>query len=84
MSTYTDYTTKAGDRWDMIAYKAYGTVETITLEDGGEVNAMSHIINANPDVPIDSVLQEGLLLKIPVIVNANVKTEAELVPPWKR
>jgi phage tail protein X len=82
--TYTDYTTKAGDRWDMIAYKAYGTVNNITLEDGNEVNAMSHIINNNPDVAIESVLTEGLLLKIPVIANSNIKTEAELLPPWKR
>jgi len=79
-----EYITKPGDRWDLIAYRAYGTVDKIGLPDGTEVNAISYIIENNPGLTLDSVLQEGLLLEIPIIPNAAVKTASELLPPWKR
>ncbi len=84
MSKTTEYITKPGDRWDLIAYKAYGTTDSITLGDGTQVNAMSYIIRFNPGLPITDTLQEGLLLRIPVIENASIKTTADLLPPWKR
>lgn len=82
--TSAEYITKPGDRWDLIAYKAYGTIGDITLPDGSMVNAISYVINNNPGIIQDSVLTEGLLLQIPIIPTASVKTDAELLPPWKR
>lgn len=80
----TEYITKPGDRWDLIAFKAYGTIEDILLDDGTEVNAISHILSANPDIIRDSVIAEGILLQIPTIPTATVKTNTDLLPPWKR
>jgi phage tail protein X len=82
--TTTEYITKPGDRWDLIAYKAYGTVDDITLDDGSTVNAMSYIAQANPDISLDSVLTEGLLMQIPIVANSSVETDVSLLPPWKQ
>ncbi|SHN45944.1 tail protein X [Chitinophaga sp. CF418] len=79
-----EYITLPGDRWDLIAYKSYGTVGQIALEDGQMVNAMSYIVQANPGLKLDSILSEGLLLQVPVIPSAAVKTDPQLLPPWKR
>jgi hypothetical protein len=79
-----EYITMPGDRWDLVSYKAYGTVGQILLEDGTTVNAMSHILRNNPDLKADSVITEGLLLQIPIIPSAAVKTDDSLLPPWKR
>ena len=67
----TPYTTKQGDRWDLIAWKAYG--DTSRLKD---------IIAANPTVPIWAVLPAGLQMQIPVISQAELDTTN--LPPWKR
>ncbi|MBV7529040.1 tail protein X [Chitinophaga sp. sic0106] len=69
----TEYVTKPGDRWDLISYKAYGTVEK-----------MGDVVRANPAIPIDSILPEGLLLVIPLIPASIVQTDKELLPPWKQ
>jgi hypothetical protein len=82
--SFTEYITKPGDRWDLIAYKAYGTIDDIRLDDGSTINSMSYVIQSNPDLPIDDILQEGLLLKIPVIPSATIQTDLEILPPWKR
>lgn len=73
-----------GDRWDLISYKAYGTLGQIIVEDGTTVNAMSYILRNNPDIKADSIIPEGLLLQIPIIPSASVKTDDSLLPPWKR
>lgn len=72
MSAFTEYITKPGDRWDLISYKAYGTIEN-----------MGVIIRANTGVPRTDVLQEGLVLQVPVIPAATVATDLSLLPPWK-
>lgn len=71
--TTTEYITKPGDRWDLISYKAYGTIDK-----------MGDLIRANPDLPVNSILQEGLLLQIPVIPDSIVLTNKDLLPPWKQ
>lgn len=73
MSVTVEYITKPGDRWDLISYKAYGTIDR-----------MGDIVRANPDIPADSILQEGLLLQLPVIPVSTVQSDSELLPPWKR
>ena len=79
----TEYVTQQNDRWDLIAYKCYGTVGNILLDDGTQVNAMSYIIQNNPDVPADDVLDAGLLLQIPIIQSTVLPTDPTLLPPWK-
>lgn len=68
-----EYITKEGQRWDQVAYAAYGRA---TLIEG--------IIQANPTVPIYDKLPGGVVLQVPVLDEVTVKTDAELLPPWKR
>lgn len=79
----TEYITEPGDRWDLIAYKAYGTVGSIILDDGTQVNAMSYIANSNPELSVDDVLSPGLLMQIPIIQNMITPIDPTLQPPWK-
>ena len=69
MSNVT-YTTKQGDTWSGIAYKAYG-----------DVTLMVDIIKANPTVPIYPVLPANILLNVPVKDVGEV--EVLNLPPWK-
>lgn len=71
MSKYTSYTTKAGDRWDLIAYDAYG-----------KADEYFRIMEANPHAPVRSELPPGLKLNIPVLEPETLSNE--LLPPWKR
>lgn len=70
---FTEYITKEGDRWDTIAFSAYGDAANV-----------SGIIESNPTVPITAVLSSGIRLLIPIIEDADVIIDAELLPPWKR
>lgn len=71
MAKFTRYTTKQGDRWDLIAYQAYGDA---TL--GGE------IIRANKFIPISAELPAGIVLNIPV--KEQPESNSSLLPPWRR
>jgi phage tail protein X len=73
MATTTEYITRPGDRWDLISYKAYGTI-----------NMMGDIIRANPDIPITDILPAGLLLQIPIVAVVIDPTDLDLLPPWKK
>ena len=55
MSKYYIYTTTENDRWDKIATKFYGNCYNI-----------SPIIEANPHVMIDEILESGIQLLIPI------------------
>lgn len=68
---YTKYTTLQGDRWDTIAYKAYG-----------DATKYSAIIEANPFIPKSGVLPSGVTVFIPVQDRPAVNTSN--LPPWKR
>lgn len=67
----TNYTTKEGDRWDTVAYAAYGDVTKIPL-----------IADANPDVPLDDIIPAGTNLYIPILEQATIVQDKQL-PPWK-
>lgn len=67
----TTYTVPAHERWDQVAYKAYG--------DPFKVGA---IIEANPNVPISDVVPPGTVLNIPILEDPEVNKA--LLPPWKR
>lgn len=70
---YTTYTTKTGDRWDLVAYQAYG-----------DHTAMQGIMEANPTVPIPPPLDAGIQLRIPIIETQTTEVKTQLLPPWKR
>lgn len=67
---FIQYVTKAGDRWDLIAWDHYG-----------DAHAYEPIIVANPEVAIRPTLPAGLVLRIPV--RETTAAPAGL-PPWKR
>lgn len=61
-------TTLEGDRWDLIAWRAYG-----------DPYAIDRLIAANPHIPITPVLPGGLSVWCPVVAAPPNDT-----PPWKR
>lgn len=68
------YTTIAGDRWDIIAYKAYG-------------NALEYmrIVRANPTIKFAESLPAGLFINVPIVSpEADFLLSNEKLPPWKR
>lgn len=73
MAVITQYTVTEGERWDTVAHKAYG-----------KPSAFAGIIAANPLVPITPRIAGGTILNIPIIANNSIKTDAEMLPPWKR
>ncbi|MGB8412652.1 MAG: tail protein X [Candidatus Binatus sp.] len=62
--------TKAGERWDLLAWQYYG-----------DPTDYSPIIMANPNVPIEPVFDAGLSIAVPILQKSAVLT-ADL-PPWK-
>ena len=71
MAEYTEYITIEGDRWDTVAWKAYG-----------DPMRFLDIADANPKVPLDAVIPSGTKLMVPVI--DAVELDTNLLPPWKR
>lgn len=68
----TQYIVKDGMRWDTIANLAYGRATLI-----------QPLIENNPLVPIAPRIPAGTVLTIPIIEEPEVKTDKELLPPWK-
>ena len=68
---FYSYITRDGDRWDMISQKYYNTPDLY-----------EEIIKANPEIPIEPVLDAGIKLKIPVLEESET-IQFEL-PPWKK
>ena len=68
---FYSYITRDEDRWDMISQKYYSNP-----------NLYEEIIKANPEVPIEPVLDAGIKLKIPVLEESET-IQFEL-PPWKK
>lgn len=73
MDKLLQHITIEGERWDSIALKMYGSA-----------SMMNKVMEANPDVPRDDRLPAGVILDIPIINEAEVLTDAEKLPPWKR
>ena len=68
----TQYITFKGDRWDTVAFKAYG-----------DSNRITELIEANPTVTVDVVFEDGIRLNVPIL-EAQSETDTSLLPPWKR
>lgn len=73
MAEFTKYTTKEGETWSLIAYKAYGNV-----------NRMPDLIAANPTAPGGDTLPANVVLNVPVITTAAAQVDNSVLPPWKR
>jgi phage tail protein X len=73
MTPCLTYTTQAGDRWDLLAYRFYG-----------DPFRYEPMIVANPHVPIVPVLPSGLTVAIPVLAKSASTPSVESLPPWKR
>ncbi|MFC3873813.1 tail protein X [Neisseria musculi] len=72
MSAVIRYTTRAGDRWDLIAHKHYGNA---LLTDG--------LMAANPHLPLAEAFSDGLTVFVPVL-ETQPKNNQEDMPPWMR
>ncbi len=74
MSSYAQsltYISSSGDRWDLLAWTYYG-----------DPTLFGPMVMANPNLPIEPVLEAGLIVLIPVLPSATVV--AVDLPPWKR
>jgi phage tail protein X len=69
---YLVHQTKDGDRWDLLAWHYYGDALRFEV-----------IVVANPHVPIVPILDAGLQLAIPILVEEET-VAAEDLPPWKQ
>ena len=70
----TVYRTIEGDRWDLIAYKAYG-----------DATKFVGLLEANKPLAISQVLRAGLKINIPILKDEKSgSVQSELLPPWKR
>lgn len=67
-----NYTTGQGETWGNIAWKMYGSMSGIKT-----------LIEANVNVPIDTVLPEGTILIIPILDNTDSAIIKTKLPPWK-
>lgn len=67
---YTEYTTRNGDTYDLLAIAAYN-----------DEKLASRIIQANPLHMKTLVFEEGVLLKIPILERVELPST---LPPWRR
>jgi len=71
---FIPYTTKTGDRWDLLAWQFYG-----------DATLFGPIIQTNPQIPIEAVFEAGLMVGIPILtVNEAIPGTPTDLPPWKR
>lgn len=70
---FVEYVSKQGDRWDIIANKAYGDP---TLING--------IIEANTSLSITPIIPVGSRIIVPILEVGEIQIDSELLPPWKR
>lgn len=73
MANFVEYVAKQGDRWDTIAFKAYGDA---TLING--------LIEANQTIVISPILEVGTRVIVPILEQGDIQIDSELLPPWKR
>ena len=73
MSNFVEYVTKQGDRWDTIAFKAYG-----------DASLVNGLIEAKPTIVISAILEAGTRVIVPILESGEIQIDSELLPPWKR
>jgi phage tail protein X len=67
---YIVHITKAGERWDLLAWRYYGNPTDYQM-----------IIMANPGVAIEPVFEAGISLAVPIVQNSALVSVD--LPPWK-
>lgn len=67
---YILHITKAGERWDLLAWRYYG-----------DPTDYSPIIMANPDVAIEPVFDAGIAIAVPIVEKSTVVSVD--LPPWR-
>jgi len=82
MAGVVEYITKSGDRWDIIATKAYG--DPLGYDTDNQESYIDKIIAANPATIISPILEPGTRILIPILDSAEIEIDSELLPPWKR
>lgn len=73
MANFVEYVTKQGDRWDTIAFKAYG-----------DATMINGLIEANTSIVISPLLAPGTRVIVPILEAGDIQIDSELLPPWKR
>ncbi|MBP0022320.1 MAG: tail protein X [Cyanobacteria bacterium SBLK] len=73
---YYSYTTKQGDRLDLIALAHYNDQMRVQ-----EIFQENYAALRSPKIP--AILPEGMVLKIPVLEVSQNRSSVGL-PPWKR
>ena len=67
---YILHISKAGERWDLLAWRYYGDPTDYQM-----------IIMANPGIAIDPVFEAGFSLAVPIVQKSTVASVD--LPPWK-
>jgi phage tail protein X len=67
---YIVHITKAGERWDLLAWRYYG-----------DPTDYQTIVMANPGVAIEAVFDAGITLAVPIVQKSAVVSVD--LPPWK-
>jgi phage tail protein X len=70
---FIPYITQAGDRWDLLAWRFYG-----------DATLFGPIIQTNPQIAIEAVLEAGLNVGIPLLQVTQTTQNGADLPPWKR
>lgn len=70
---FVEYVSKQGDRWDTIAFKAYG-----------DASLVNGIIEANKTILISPIIPLGTRVIVPILEEGDIQIDSELLPPWKR
>jgi len=73
MSNFVEYISKQGDRWDIIAMKAYG-----------DASLINGLIESNASVVISPIIPLGTRIIVPILESGDIQIDSELLPPWKR
>ena len=71
MTDYTEIVLQEDTRWDIVSYRAYGTIDRIP-----------EIAEANPTIPLRDMIEAGTKLYLPILEEAEIQTDQ--LPPWKR
>lgn len=70
VTSYKQYTTREGDTFDALALEMYGS-EKLT----------HYIIEFNPDYADVLIFEAGVILRLPIVEDAELSST---LPPWRR
>lgn len=65
--------TQGAERWDSLAYKAYGSDYDL-----------KKIQEANRHIPLQAIIPSGVTIIIPLVDSVDESIDEANLPPWKR